>query len=205
MKPLLVTLSAAEPETVAEKIYKKFVPKKKSELLVVHGKVKHKHISVGENDNVIIVPFQNKEKKVDASIAKKVEDASKVITGWDYLPERFNVGDGLIYFWYTSVFQDPKDVVSELTKVGFKVKEVTLNLKELTLLQLTPDEIDRPLTVVERWKLLGASNNKFTEWEENFFQSILSQLMRFKEPTEKQMIYINKMLTKYKVPERNEV
>ena len=200
MKQITVTIAASKLENdIVESIFKKFVPKKKGNLLVVRAKESYGRLYVGGHSNIAIIPNQNENREPDAETAKILN--SLKVTGWDYLPENLIMDPLLcISVWFSTAHQYPDQVIAELKRLKYKVKEITCDLADVELLQTKREDLNKPLSLLERWgNLFRLHSTKFTDWEKNFTTSILRQLNAGKSLSEKQMEFVRKILGKYKV------
>jgi hypothetical protein len=203
MKQIMVTIAANKTENdIVESIFKKFVPKKKGNLLVVHARESNGHLYVGGHANIAIIPHQNENRETDAETAKAL-NALKV-TGWDYLPENLIMDPLLcISVWFSTAHQYPDQVIAELKRLKFKVKEITCDLADVELLQTKREDLNKPLSLLERWgNLFRLHSAKFTDWEKGFVESIGKQLKSGKALSAKQLEYAEKVLSKYKVGDK---
>ena len=156
--------------------------------------------------NLIVVPYQN-----EAHVTDEVRFMRQLrVTGWDWRPEALKEHRGSHTVFCGSSSMYPEDVQSELTKAGFKVIQMIVGatvFKELMTFKGSSSVAPKPLVVDStewhgRTRYLYKHNvAKFSAWELEFVKSIGLQLGQGKKVSPKQIMQLERLFTKYKVPQ----
>ena len=184
-------------------MFEKYLPTDKKEVVVIHPTHQHPPFYLGQGSTIAIIPYHDADGKANEAAAKKLNEIK--VTGWDYLPEKLDApwydSDRFLSLWFSTRYQYPNEVVDELKKAGFKVKEMECGEEDIKVL-LTKKETFKvqELTPYERTRVLWAlHHDKFNEWEQKFVESIGKQLKEGRPLTSKQDLYLTRTFKKYKV------
>ena len=185
-------------------MFEKFLPTDKKEVVVIHPTDQYPPFYLGQGSTIAILPYHDADGKVNEAAAKKLNSIK--VTGWDYLPEKLDWPtvhgwDRFLSLWFSTRYMYPNEVIEELKKEGFKVKEMQCGLDDLKLLLTKKEEFKvQELTPYERTRVLWAlHHDKFNEWEAKFVESIGKQLRDGRPLTSKQDLYLTRTFKKYKV------
>jgi hypothetical protein len=193
-----------------------FSPTSKNTVNAVFSESDTHYLKAGRAKTVAIIPYQPTPGKVDQDLARAINSVE--VVGWDFQKERLiQEMNSVLRLWYSNQHQRTDVVIDEIKEKGFSVNIITCSAEDAKKL-FTPryvlakmdkksvesapaiSPVKQEGTYKDRLATVIRNHNKsFTQWEREFADSIHTRLKSGKPLTDKQLIYVNKLLNKYKV------